>query len=423
VSAATVLPAGAIRLKGATRTFRVYHDRSRTLKEVLVRRKRAAFTERYALRDVDLSIDPGERVAIVGRNGSGKSTLLKLVAGILPPQTGDVAVAGHVSSMLELGSGFHPDFTGRENVYLNGTIQGLSHREIDERFAEILAFAEIPDYIDMPLRTYSSGMQLRLAFAVAAHVTPDIMLLDEILAVGDERFQRKCVARIRDFTDGGGTIVFVSHDAATIMSVCSRAVLLDGGRVIADGDPDEVMPTYHRLLAADDIPGVAETHRDGVAPGQGNGSHLGALGGWGDGEVIIRRVWLSGPDGEAHEFASGEPMQLHMGLLTPGAARGDIVAGFRLHLSDGSSLFETDSTAGDIPLVAESGESEISFTIDHLPLHEGWFEMTVWVNAPDGAAHHHVRPAIGFHVRPSAGGGGLVRIAGHWGHGQVSVSP
>jgi len=409
------LPPGAIRLVGVTRTFRIHHDRGRTLKEAIIRR-RSTYEERYALRDVNLQIGPGERVGIVGRNGSGKSTMLKLIAGILPPQAGDIEVSGHVSSMLELGSGFHPDFTGRENVYLNGTLHGLTRRQIDERFDDIVAFAEIPDYIDMPVRTYSSGMHLRLAFAVAAHVTPDIMLLDEVLAVGDERFQRKCMQRIQEFADTGGTIIFVSHDAGSVMSVCNRAVLLEGGLVIADGDPAEVMPAYHRLLAAQDAAAADDAVALDLKLLATLTEHhaLSGVDGWGDGRVIIRKIRLSGPDGEAHRFLSGDEICVHLDLEAPEPIVDEVVAGFRLHLSDATLLFETDTESEGVLVDGVDGTRTVTFTIDALPLHMGWFELTVWVNDPEGNAHHHVEPAIGFHVDPARAGLGMVALSGEW---------
>lgn len=429
MSGTDLLP-GSVRLRDVTRTFRVYHDRSRTLKEVFVRAKRADYTDRFALRDVSLEIIPGERVGIVGRNGSGKSTMLKLIAGILPPQTGDVEVRGVVASMLELGAGFHPDFTGRENVHMNGTIHGLSTREIDERFDSIVAFAEIPEYIDMPVRTYSSGMQLRLAFAVAAHVTPDILLLDEILAVGDERFQRKCMDHIAAFADAGGTIVFVSHDAGAVMSICGRAILIDSGEVIADASPAEVMPTYHRLLASQDSPDVIVA-ANGRPPGPDTTTEarprIEGVDGWGDGRVVIRKAWLAGPDGPAHRFLSGDRISLHLVLEASAPLSEEVVAGFRLHLSDATLLFETDTQAQGVAIDGVDGMREVTFTIDHLPLHIGWFEITLWVNDPEGSAHHHLEPALGFHVFPSRAGVGMVALEGSWASGlevpvQVSIA-
>lgn len=199
---ATVRP-GEVRLRGVSRKFRILSEQNATLKEVLLRRRRTVGRDLWALRDVDLDVEPGEAIGIVGENGAGKSTLLKLVAGILYPQAGTIEVGGSVASMLELGAGFHPDFTGRENVYMNGSIHGLSEREIDQRFDDIVAFSELGEFVDMPVKTYSSGMHMRLAFAVSSHLSPDILLLDEVLAVGDEAFQRKCMGRIFEFRRRG----------------------------------------------------------------------------------------------------------------------------------------------------------------------------------------------------------------------------
>ena len=418
-----MLPAGSIRLVDVTRTFRVYHDRGRTLKEVFIRRGPAKYTERYALRNVDLNIRPGERVGIVGRNGSGKSTMLKLIAGILPPQSGDIEVRGDVASMLELGSGFHPDFTGRENVYLNGTIHGLTRQQVDERFDDIVAFSEIPDYIDMPVRTYSSGMQLRLAFAVAAHVTPDILLLDEILAVGDERFQRKCMQRIEDFASDGGTIVFVSHEASAVMSICDRAVLLDNGSVLADGPPAEVMPDYHRLLAAQDDPGHVPSVEGAPGPPITPRDAIPGLPGWGDGRVIIRRAWISGPDGDDHRFMSGDAVRVQLELEAPGPVADEVVLGFRVHLSDATLIFETDTASEGVAVNGVDGTRTVTFVIDSLPLHIGWFEVSVWAMSTDGAVHHHVEPSFGFHVYPARAGLGMVALLGHWDPDDQQGSP
>jgi ABC-2 type transport system ATP-binding protein len=243
------LEPGRIRLRGVSRSFRILHDRNLTLKETVLRRRRTEATELWAVNDVDLDVAPGEAVGIIGQNGSGKSTLLKLLAGIMPPHRGTVEIGGTVASMLELGAGFHPDFTGRENVYMNAAIHGLSERAVDERLDDIVAFSELPDFIDMPVRTYSSGMSMRLAFAIASHVNPDVLLLDEVLAVGDEAFQRKCFGRIADFRRRGGTLVFVSHDPAAVERVCDRAVLMVGGDVMRDGPPGDVLADYHARLA------------------------------------------------------------------------------------------------------------------------------------------------------------------------------
>jgi ABC-type polysaccharide/polyol phosphate transport system ATPase subunit len=243
------LEPGRIEVRKLSRSFRILHERNLTLKETVLRGRRTRATQLWALRDVSFDVPPGQALAVVGQNGSGKSTLLKVLAGIIPPHRGTVAIGGNVAAMLELGAGFHADFTGRENVYMNGTLNGLSDEEIAARFDEIVAFAELEEFIDMPVRTYSSGMQMRLAFSVASYVNPDVLLLDEVLAVGDAAFQRKCMKRIYDFRRGGGTLVFVSHDASSVETVCDRAILVVHGEVVDDGEPADVLTTYNRMLA------------------------------------------------------------------------------------------------------------------------------------------------------------------------------
>lgn len=213
-------------------------------------RDRQWYREFEALRNVSFRIRRGETVGIVGRNGSGKSTLLQIICGTLAPSLGDVHVHGRVAALLELGAGFNPEFTGRENVFMNGTLMGIDHETIQARLSEILAFADIGDFINRPVKTYSSGMYVRLAFAVAIHVEPDLLVVDEALSVGDEAFQRKCFARIEKMRDGGCTVLFVSHGAGTVIELCDRAILLDYGEMLADGLPKAVISRYQRMLYA-----------------------------------------------------------------------------------------------------------------------------------------------------------------------------
>ena len=208
------------------------------------------YKEYHALRDVDFTVRRGETVGIVGSNGSGKSTLLQVICGTLAPTTGAVHVRGRVAALLELGAGFNPEFTGRENVYLNGSVLGLTRKEIDDCFDDIAAFADIGEFIEQPVKSYSSGMYIRLAFAVAINVTPDILVIDEALSVGDEAFQRKCFARINAIRDAGATVLFVSHSAGTVIELCDRAILMDHGEVLAQGTPKFVVSRYHKLIYA-----------------------------------------------------------------------------------------------------------------------------------------------------------------------------
>lgn len=240
-----------VEVRDLHKSFPVYDKPHHRLFQMLSRSKdQRWYREFEALREIDFHIERGETVGIVGRNGSGKSTLLQLICGTLAPSRGEVQVRGRVAALLELGAGFNPEFTGRENVFMNGTVLGLTHAAIHDRLAEILAFANIGDFIDRPVKTYSSGMYVRLAFAVAIHVEPDLLVVDEALSVGDEAFQRKCFARIEKLREGGSTILFVSHAAGTVIELCDRAILLDGGEMLADGTPKAVISRYQRMLYA-----------------------------------------------------------------------------------------------------------------------------------------------------------------------------
>ena len=240
----------AIRAHGLGRRFELRDARTHSLKEAIVQRRLPRTRELWALRDVDVEIPRGETFGIVGQNGSGKSTLLKLFAGIFPPSEGTLAIDGVVGSLLEVGAGFHPEFSGVENVYLNAAIYGIDRDYVEAHLAEIIEFAELEEFATMPVKTYSSGMYTRLGFSVAMHMAPDILLLDEVLAVGDEAFQQKCFGKIWEFKRGGGTMVFVSHDPHAVELLCDRAILLERGRVTAEGSAQDVLVAYHRRLAA-----------------------------------------------------------------------------------------------------------------------------------------------------------------------------
>jgi lipopolysaccharide transport system ATP-binding protein len=250
----------AIQARGLRKDFRIYANPADRLLESIIRRPRhRVFT---ALDGIDLDVRAGETVGIVGRNGSGKSTLLQIIAGTLRPTQGSLQVHGRVAALLELGSGFNPEFSGRENVYLNAQVMGLRRHEVEARFERIVRFADIGDFIDQPVRTYSSGMLVRLAFAVAINTDPDILIIDEALAVGDEAFQRKCYARIEDIKGAGATVLFVSHSATSVLQLCDRAVLIDGGQRLLTGQPKAVIARYQRLLHA--APGDREALREEI---------------------------------------------------------------------------------------------------------------------------------------------------------------
>lgn len=240
----------AIEVKSISKNFRIYTSTRARLLQLFSKRKN--YKDFLALDNVSFKIYKGETVGIVGRNGSGKSTLLQIICGTLTPTTGEISTHGRIAALLELGSGFNPEFSGRENVYMNACVLGLSNSETEARLESIITFAEIGDFIDQPVKSYSSGMMVRLAFAVAINVDPQILIVDEALAVGDELFQRKCYARIEAIKEQGATILFVSHASNTVVSLCDRAILLDGGKKITEGEPKSVIAKYLRLLNAPD---------------------------------------------------------------------------------------------------------------------------------------------------------------------------
>lgn len=238
----------AIQVHDVAKRFKIYYDRNRTLKERLLFRKRNRYDERWVLKDISFDIEQGEAVGLVGENGCGKSTTLKLLSRILFPDRGAISVNGRVSCLIELGAGFHPDMNGIENIYLNAAMFGVGRKETSKRLDRIIAFSELKPFIENPIRTYSSGMYMRLAFSVAINVDADVLLIDEILAVGDMNFQEKCLARLREIKERGATIVIVSHSLGQIEAFCDRSIWIDGGRVRADGAPAETHARYAAFM-------------------------------------------------------------------------------------------------------------------------------------------------------------------------------
>jgi ABC-type polysaccharide/polyol phosphate transport system ATPase subunit len=391
---ATVAP-GEIRGRGLGRRFVIRLTQNRSLKEAILRRERPQTRELWALQDVDLEVHPGEAFGIVGPNGSGKSTLLKLLAGIFAPSAGELQVGGRVGSLIEIGAGFHPEFTGVENVYLNAAIYGLKRSYVDEHLDEIIHFAELEAFADVPVRTYSSGMYMRLGFSVAMHVQPDVLLLDEVLAVGDEAFQQKCYAKIWEFKRGGGTIVFVSHDQAAVERVCDRALLLDHGRCVEAGLAADVVSAYHRRLVSVSTASVA--HRDGDDRGPCRVHEVRAVAG--DGAIRDR-------------FTEGEPMALEVWLYAEeGLEDGRVTLGLRD--SDGRAL--GSQSVEHVRLRA--GELErLRLHFPGLPLREGRFFVDVVVGTDDGDAElAFAERALELSVFSSdSTGGGSIRLGGTW---------
>jgi ABC-type polysaccharide/polyol phosphate transport system ATPase subunit len=390
---------GQIVVDRVSRSFRVSANAQRTLKDLFVSRGRAPVTEVCALRDVELRAEPGEALGLVGRNGSGKTTLLRIVSGIIKPSSGHVNVGGRIGSLLELGAGFHPDFTGRENVYLNGSIHGLSRERVSELMDEIVAFAELERFIDLPVRTYSSGMYMRLGFSVAAHIQADVLLLDEVFAVGDEDFQRKCFGKIKEFKQRGGTIVFVSHDAQAVERLCDRAVLLGQGEVAFDGPTRDAIARYRKLLAEERSP-------DELAAGLRES---------GSGEVRIVAVQLLDADGDERiQVAAGESLTVRLVVVSQQDVPPPSIS-LELRDDDGVVLGGvTQSTAG-LGWDRRARERELRFELDALPLAEGRFHLrSALVDAKRGRLLHSLDDAVRFFVVPTGAETGAVLLSGRW---------
>ena len=396
---------GSIVAENVSRRFRVYPQRHVTLKEAIVRRRHLRPVEVWALSDVSFRIEPGESVGFMGRNGSGKTTLLRLLAGVFRPTSGKLAVAGQVGSLLELGAGFHHDFTGRDNIYLSASIYGLRKQEVDRRFDEIVEFSELESFIDLPVRTYSAGMYMRLGFSIAVNIDADILLLDEVFAVGDEAFQRKCVDRILEFKRQGKTIAFVSHSGAALERMCDRAVLLRQGLVEYEGETGEAIRRYQELLADEEDPA----------------ERAAGLQEWGTGEAQVTDVRLESAAGEVQEdFMPGDHVALRLKVHSRKAIDQPRLA-IELRDVSGALLSRAERDLGELGWEREGRDAEVRFDIPRLPLVEGRFQFNVSLtDGVRGRRYHSVEKAAEFSVIPQGEAHGFVLFEGDWSLEQAS---
>jgi ABC-2 type transport system ATP-binding protein len=390
---------GTIVAENVSRRFRVYPQRHVTLKEAIVRRRHLRPVEVWALRDVSFRIEPGESVGFMGRNGSGKTTLLRLLAGVFRPTSGRLAVTGQVGSLLELGAGFHHDFTGRDNIYLSASIYGLRKQEVDRRFDSIVEFSELERFIDLPVRTYSAGMYMRLGFSIAVNVDAEVLLLDEVFAVGDEAFQRKCIDRILEFKRQGKTIAFVSHSGAALERMCDRGVLLRQGLVEYDGETGEAIRRYQELLADEEDPA----------------ERAAGLQEWGTGEARVSDVRLENAAGEIHDdFMPGDHVVLRLRVEKREAIDPPWLA-IELRDITGGLLSRAEQDLGELGWDRGGEDADVRFDIQRLPLVEGRFQFNV--SLTDGARtrrYHSVEKAAEFSVIPQGEAHGFVLFEGDW---------
>lgn len=373
-----------IELRNVSRQYEMQRARRRSLQEIFISLFRRQSTRREAfwpLLDVSFAIYPGDSVGIIGPNGAGKSTLLKLVTGILPPTTGDLIVNGRISSLLELGAGFHPDLTGRENIYLNGSIYGMTRRQMDRRLDAIIDYAELGEFIDTPIKHYSSGMYVRLGFAVAIHTDPDLLLVDEVLAVGDAAFQRKCLNSIQHFRDEGGTLLFVSHDLNSIQSICKRVLWLEHGKIQAEGHPTDVIMAYLHYLAEKEEERV---QREEKASGQFDAQKDEAMSSksprrWGTGQVQITAVELCDAENQPHiTFHNGATLKIRLHYQADQPVEKPVF-GLAIHHKNGTHICGPNTKFDELALPQVQGAGIIDYCIPSLPLLEGDYTVSVAV--------------------------------------------
>jgi ABC-type polysaccharide/polyol phosphate transport system ATPase subunit len=435
----------AIELTGVTKIYRRYSGRQfATLKSALLQRsllRDLRPDETFpALTDVSFAVPKGITYGVIGRNGSGKSTALKLVAGITKPTGGTVLVNGRVSALIELGAGFHPEISGRENVYINGIMLGLSKREIAARFDEIVEFAELKEFIDAPVKTYSSGMYMRLGFAVAIHVNPDVLLVDEVLAVGDEGFTHKCLDKFAEFRRLGKTILLVTHSLGLVERFCDQALWLDHGRAQAQGDPRRVIDAYlssvekseDAQLAAATAKAVAAVSSDsktGPTPplpaeparpataqpdGELKNMFEAVEGRWGSREIEITDVGLLDKAGQrCFVFHSGDPMAVRL-KLTAHAPATDFVFGLSLFNADGVCCYGTNTFIEEMDPERLEGQAEVTLSIDSLDLVEGTYKLDVAVHTCDGYPYDYHRLLYTFRVKSRTPDVGIYRPHHRW---------
>jgi ABC-type polysaccharide/polyol phosphate transport system ATPase subunit len=380
---------GEVVLRDATRSFSVRAEHARTLKGVLLGSRATGPAAVPALQGVDLRIEPGETVGMVGRNGAGKTSTLRVLAGIIPLQAGEAACGGRVVSLLELAAGFSRDFSGRENIYLQGALYGMSKAQVQERMARIVAFSELGDFIDIPVKTYSAGMFVRLGFSIAAHLDADVLLIDEVLAVGDEAFQRKCLRRISEQIAAGATVVLVSHDAASIERVCERVVVLEAGRIMFDGPTADGLLFYHRLIGADHGSGVS------VRPHHPRAVEVS------DVELLDR---VGRP---ASVFRAGEPLRVVADLRAATAARRARLT-LELRGSDGAMLFRSATSVA----LDEDGSASLAFDVPALALLGGDYDLALGAAAGDEV--EALERTFAFSVASESDARGVIDLGGSW---------
>lgn len=394
----------AVIVSHVSKSFKIYSDKSNTMMESLLFWKRNRYESKQVLNDISFSIDKGEAVGLIGHNGCGKSTTLKMLSKILYPNKGTIQTFGRVSSLIELGAGFHPDMSGRENIYINASVFGLTKKEIENRMDDIISFSELEEYIDHPVRTYSSGMYMRLAFSVAINVDADILLIDEILAVGDVNFQLKCFKRLRQIKEMGSTIVIVSHSMKQIEQICDRSIWLHEGQIKAQGDAYRVNSCYldymgeHQQEVTENK--LEETDEDGKR--------------WGNGEARISKVRLLNKKGvDAHSFCTDDPVTIQFDFEINKNVE-NAVFGIGIFRSDGVHCYGTNTNIDRLPEFALTRNGTVSFVMDAMTLLPGSYSLNVTIEKDMGMPVDYYTEAKKFEVYAKLEDIGVARMKHQW---------
>ncbi|MCD7992614.1 MAG: ABC transporter ATP-binding protein [Clostridia bacterium] len=391
----------AIEVHDIKKSFRVYLDKGRTLKELVLFSKRRKYEERQVLQGISFEVKKGEALGLIGHNGCGKSTTLKLLTRIMYPDSGTIEMRGRVSSLIELGAGFHPDMSGRQNIYTNASIFGLTRKEIDARVDNIIEFSELEAFIDNPVRTYSSGMYMRLAFAVAINVDADILLVDEILVVGDANFQAKCFNKLREIKANGTTMVIVSHSLRQIEEICERSIWIHEGKIQKEGNPREVHPAYLEYMGQK-RPEVAseKIKSEGERPG--------------DGRVRIKTVEvISGKEGESNVFRTGEPVTLNISYNVVEKVE-EASIGLEVYNGDGVKCYSTDTRTEKMDYIKLERDGEIHLILENLELLNGKYTMDFSIKSKDSLPIDSYAKAFLFEMYSDVKDTGISRLAHKW---------
>jgi ABC-2 type transport system ATP-binding protein len=383
----------AVDVRDVSKRFRLATGRYNSLKERVIHGGRSPHEDFWALKHIRLDVKEGETVGILGRNGSGKSTLLKCICGVLQPTSGEVVVRGKLAGLLELGAGFQQDLTGRENIYLNGSLLGMTKKEVDRVFDAIVDFSELEEFIDGPVKFYSSGMYVRLGFAVAVNVDPDILVIDEVLAVGDERFQRKCIDRVKLFQQEGRTILLVTHSPDQVRTICDRAVVLSHGDLMIEALPGEAVRVFRE--------GLLEEGDTLTVPEEGSVQHpVAKSAGSPDTDHPVRITYAACAYPKFEEvpyLSTGDALTIGIGYHA-NIATDDVVFTLELRDNDGNCFFRTDTDILDLRFDLPIGPGLVNFRVDNIPLLDGKFTFSIGVQSKGGVLYDWREPAGSFEV-------------------------